>query len=145
MSTSRKGSKKPKGYIVSNPEYSGINHNLQILRVCITKLETKIDFGYQATDYFTNGGWIKISRHTFIRPKDSRRKYILDNAAYIPYGPEKLHFNSTIEWRYFSLYFPPLPLDVTAIDFIEKDPGTPNDFNFFDIRLDDERKKSLLF
>jgi hypothetical protein len=148
------------GYIISNPHHTGINSNLQLLRITVTNIETKVDFGYQATNFFINGGWIKISPHTFIRANGSDRKLILTNATNIPYGPEKLHFNSSIEWRYFSLYFPSL-LDeprnkkailynedapiIKSIDLIENENGTENDFNFYGIRLDDESKKSMIY
>jgi hypothetical protein len=151
------------GFIISNPTHKpfrNANNNLQLLRITITKNETKVDFGYQATSYYTNGGWIKISPKTFIRPKGSSQKLVLTNATNIPYGPEKLHFNSSIEWRYFSLHFPSLldlkdskksmmfestSLAVDAIDLIEAENGTENDFNFYDIQLNDETKKSMIY
>lgn len=146
---------KNTGYIISNPLYKGENANIQLLRITVTNNETKVDFGYQATSYYINGGWIKISPKTFIRPKGSQMKYILTNATNIPYGPEKLHFNSSIEWRYFSLHFPPLPehldldtaepVTLKVIDLIENDKGTENDFNFYGIRLDEEEKKSKIY
>jgi hypothetical protein len=116
-----------------------------LLRITITELETKVDFGYQATDEFYGGGWIKISPKTFIRPNGGKLNLILTNATNIPYGPEKLHFNSTIEWRYFSLIFPPINPETKFFDLIEKENGTDNDFNFYGIRLDDEKKKSLVY
>jgi hypothetical protein len=136
---------KNTGYIISNPEHSKVNHNIQLLRITVTNTETKFDFGYQTTSYYVKGGWIKISPQTFIRPKGSNKTFILTNATNIPYGPEKLHFNSSIEWRYFSLHFPKLPEGIEVIDLIEKDPGTSDDFNFFGIKLNDLVKKSLIF
>ena len=149
------------GYIISNPEYSHVNDNLQLLRITVTNLETKVDFGYQATSYYTNGGWIKISPKTFIRPKGTNKKLILTNATNIPYGPEKLHFNSSIEWRYFSLHFPSILEDsnnnkalmfdttelrtIDSIDLIENEKGNASDFNFYGIKLNEEKKKSLIF
>ena len=65
---------KNAGYIISNPEHSTANDNLQLLRITVTNLETKVDFGYQATSYYNNGGWIKISPKTFIRPKGTNKK-----------------------------------------------------------------------
>jgi hypothetical protein len=134
-----------KGFIVSDPLHNGKDSNLQLLRITITELETKVDFGYQATDEFYGGGWIKISPKTFIRPNGGIQNLILTNATNIPYGPEKLHFNSTIEWRYFSLIFPPINPETKFFDLIEKENGTDNDFNFYGIRLDDEKKKSTVY
>jgi hypothetical protein len=147
------------GYIISNPEHISKKDNLQLLRITVTHLETKVDFGYQATSYYTNGGWIKISPKTFIRPKGTNKKLILTNATNIPYGPEKLHFNSSMEWRYFSLHFPSIledsnnkkifeinhtePITMESIDLIENDGNTA--FNFYDIKLDNESKKSLIY
>ena len=151
------------GFIISNPTHKpfrNANNNLQLLRITVTKNETKVDFGYQATSYYTNGGWIKISPKTFIRPKGSTKKLVLTNATNIPYGPEKLHFNSSIEWRYFSLHFASLldlrdskksmmfessSLFVDAFDLIEAENGTENDFNFYDIQLNDETNKSMIY
>lgn len=135
---------KNTGYIISNPEHSRINNNIQLLRITVTNLETKVDFGYQATSYYIKGGWIKISPKTYISPKGSNKKFILTNATNIPYGPEKLHFNSSIEWRYFSLHFPPLPV-VDTFDLIENEKGDETDFNFYGIRLNDETKKSKIY
>ena len=59
--------------------------------------------------------------------------------------PEKLHFNSSIEWRYFSLYFPPIPEGVKFIDLIEKELGDKTEFNFFRIKLDDNAKKVEIY
>lgn len=133
------------GYIISNPQHSGESGNLQLLRITVTNIEIKVDFGYQATSHYEKGGWIKISPQTFIRPKGTNKKFILTNATNIPYGPEKLHFNSTIEWRYFSLYFPPLPEDVSFFDLIEKEHGTDNDFNFYGIKLNDKERMSMIY
>ncbi len=151
---------KTTGYIISNPIHKGINNNLQLLRITVTNLETKVDFGYQATSYYKKGGWIKISPKTFIRVNGTKNKLILTNATNIPYGPEKLHFNSTIEWRYFSLYFPSIleepdnkkslmsigePKRIETIDLIEQEDGTENDFNFYGIRLNDETNKTWIY
>jgi hypothetical protein len=34
---------------------------------------------------------------------------------------------------------------IKSIDLIENENGTENDFNFYDIRLDDESKKSMIY
>jgi len=136
---------KSTGYIISNPEHARVNDNVQLLRITITNVETKIDFGYQATDEYFKGGWIKISPHTFIRESGSKTNFILTNASNIPYGPEKLHFNSSIEWRYFSLYFPPISEGAKLIDLIETEPGDKTDFNFFRIKLNDNAKKIEIY
>jgi hypothetical protein len=128
------------GYIISNPEIGNSNENVQLLRIIVTKVETKIDFGYQATDFYDDGGWIKINPLTFIRPSGTNKKFILTNAYNIPYGPEVLQMNSTIGWRYFSLTFPPIAEGIDLIDLIEEEFGDKNDFNFFRIKLNEKSK-----
>lgn len=156
-----KAAAKNVGYIISNPSHSRIYDNIQLLRITISEEETKIDFGYQATSHYIKGGWIKINPYTFIQPTGSNKKLFLTNATNIPYGPEKLHFNSSIEWRYFSLYFPSL-LDapkskksslqditpsksINSFDLIENEKGDETDFNFYTIRLDEEKKKFNIY
>lgn len=151
----------PGGFIISNPAHARQTDNVQLLRITVTALETKFDFGYQATSYYINGGWIKISPKTFIRLQGSNKKLLLTNATNIPYGPEKLHFNSSIEWRYFSLHFPSIlsdlekasgvakqslaPSTYPSIDLIEQENGSDTDFNFLGIRLDEEGKRVGLY
>ena len=148
-------------FLIADPSCRRPNRSVQLLRIVFTETETKFDFGYQAKDYYVNGGWIKISPETFIRFKGSSKKLILNNATNIPYGPEKLHFNSSIEWRYFSLHFPSLlkqiQYNITSkdsafssnlifeLDLIENENGTSDDFNFYGIRLDESEKQFLLF
>ncbi len=136
---------KRKGYIINHPQKNGPEDNLQLLRITITSSETKVDFGYQATDYYHNGGWIKISPDTFIRPSGTKKKFILKDAKNIPYGPEKLHFNSTMEWRYFSLIFPALPDGTEYFDLIEKEHGDATDFNLYQIDISEKAKKLDLY
>lgn len=149
------------GFIISNPEYSNVKDNLQLLRIIVTNLETKFDFGYKTNSFYKNGGWIKINPKTFIKLNGTNKKLILTNATNIPYGPEKLHFNTNIEWHYFSLHFPSIledlsnkksfPFDsavskqIDTIDLIENEKGDATDFNFYRIKLDDESKKSLIY
>jgi hypothetical protein len=133
--------------IISNPKYKNFDPHIQLMRITLTNLESKFDFGYRADDYYSRGGWIKISPDTFIRAIDHEKKYKLINATNIPYGPERYHFNSTIEWRYFSLFFPPLPDEITEIDLIENElrKEDSTEFNFFNIRLNDVKNQELIF
>ena len=137
---------RTKEIIISNPSHKRVNPHIHLMRITLTNKDTKVDFGYKAAEYYIRGGWIKISPDTFIRPKDTQQKLILTNASNIPYGPEKLHFNSTIEWRYFSLYFPPIPDGVEMIDLIEKETKgiDPTQSNFYDIRLNEIEKQERL-
>jgi len=154
---SKKVVQEKMGFVISNPSYKNMESTVQLLRITISEDETKIDFGYQANEY-KDGGWIDIDKNTFIRAKKMKEtllnkarsereptKYTLLKATNIPYGPEKHHFNSKLEWRYFSLYFPKLPDSTLTFDLIEKEFGNKDDFNFFDIRLDEEDRKSRIY
>lgn len=121
--------------IYHEPKYKTEIKNLQLLRVTLTKKHSKFDFGYQATEYYNKGGWVKIGKDTQIKVKGSSKKYILIKADNIPIGPEKHHFETTKDWLYFSLYFPSLPLKSCIIDLIENEPLQTSDFNFWDIEL----------
>ena len=151
------------GYIISEPKFKGSDSSqrsktLQLLRVTVSNVETKFDFGYQSGIDFDFGEWIKINPKTFIRPhpkptdmkvnltnEKSIQTFLLTNATNIPYGPEKYHFHSKIEWRYFSLHFPPLPEGVELIDLIEQENGNSNDFNFYGIKLDDKSRREMIY
>jgi hypothetical protein len=131
--------------IISNPDYESNGCKVKLLRVVLTEHESKFDFGYQTSAYYISGGWITISPKTFIRESGSKEKIKLQKATNIPFGPEKHYFKSTIDWSYFSLYFPPLPQEISEIDLIEAEPGTKDDFNFFNIKLKDHQKSALIF
>jgi hypothetical protein len=134
------------GFIISNPDFESIRKykhlNLELLRVTVTNAETKIDFGYQAGVEYDFGEWIKINPKTFIRTYNSDKSkaefigtFFLNNATNIPYGPEKYHFSSRNEGRFFSLHFDPIPIDTIMIDLIEEIDGKITDFNFYKIHL----------
>lgn len=119
------------------------DEHLQLLRIHCNEKYTKIDLGYTATDYFISGGWINIDPETFIELKETGERLQMTRAENIPIAPEQLHFASTKEWRYFSLYFPPVPKEKCTIDLIEIENATENNFNFYGIRLDPEKAQEL--
>lgn len=126
---------KSKSIIFSNPKHEGRKDNLQLLRVISTSEFLKVDFGYTTTDYYTRGGWVKISANTFVRDAKTKKKYQFQKSTDIPVAPEQLHFKTTKDWLYFTLFFEPIPQTVKSFDLIESEPGTPNDFNFYNIKL----------
>jgi len=81
--------------------------------------------------YFRSHNWIRIDKGTYIRESGSGEKLmitgsqgiILDKETYMPES-------GTIS---FKLFFPPLPPDVTKIDFIESD--CPDCFKIWGIQL----------
>ena len=109
--------------------------NPKLLRINLFSEYTKIDFGYITTDKYDNGGWIKISPDTFIENINTKVRYKLTNAEGITISPAKLNFESTKDWRYFSLFFPPIPQKDCSINIIEKENGNKNDFNYYDVSL----------
>ena len=112
-----------------------VKSNPEILRVILSDQYTRIDFGYVAPWIYVRGGWIRIAPHTFIKVNGSSKSYKLIEAKNIPLAPEQFEFESTEDWRVFSLYFEPIPLNDCQIDIIEEETPTQNDFNYYNIML----------
>ncbi len=117
------------------PAHSGICENLQLLRVISSSEYLMIDFGYYAPLYYDRGGWIHISKDTFVRDNKTQKKFKLIHAENIPIAPTNHHFKTTNDWIHFSLSFEPIPDSVKLFDMIEALPGDKTDFNYFDIKL----------
>ena len=115
-----------KGHSKSNPD---------LLRIILNPEYTKIDFGYTAKEIYDSGGWIRIEKETFIEIKENGKRYFLTHSDGIPINPEHHYFESKKEWRYFSLFFPAIPLTNCTINIIEIENGSKNDFNYYDIGL----------
>ncbi len=124
-----------KKYILHPKAIKNHQGNPDLLRIHLTSEHTKVDFGYVAKDIYINGGWIRIEPETFIENKITKQRYTLINAENIPLAPIHHYFESTKDWRYFSLYFPPLPQKDCVINIIEVENGTPNDFNYYNIEI----------
>jgi hypothetical protein len=138
--------KKKNTYSVlfNQPKYKAAKGRPQLLRITINHTQTKVDFGHQTTDYYKKGGWVRIDENTFIRNKDTGEKLTITRAENIPISPARHDFDTTKDWLYFSLYFPPLPEKTVAIDLIEKENGDPTDFNYYDIQLSKTEAIELL-
>ncbi len=121
--------------VFHSPKHEGEKRNPEILRITLNAEFTKVDFGYQATSYYIKGGWIRIDRNTFIEVLKTLTRYKLVRAENIPIAPEQLHFESTRDWRYFSLYFEPIPMDASVINIIEDEFGNQDDFNYYKVKL----------
>lgn len=115
-----------KGHAKSNPD---------LLRIILSPDYTKIDFGYTAKEMYIKGGWIRMEKDTFIEIKETAARYVLTQAVGIPINPEHHYFDSTKEWRYFSLYFPAIPQTNCTINIIEIENGSRNDFNYYEIEI----------
>lgn len=115
-----------------------------LLRICLFAEYTKIDFGYTTTDIYDNGGWIKIASDTFIEIIETGKRYTLQLAENIPIAPVQHYFESQKDWRYYSLFFPPIPQQKCSLNIIEDENGTPNDFNYYGIKLSMEEGMEIL-
>jgi hypothetical protein len=124
-----------KGHSKSNPD---------LLRIILHPEYTKIDFGYTAKEMYDSGGWIRIEKETFIEIKENGKRYFLTHSEGIPINPEHHYFESKKEWRYFSLFFPAIPLTNCTINIIEIENGSINDFNYYDIELKMENGVEVL-
>ena len=122
-------------YLVNADPGDQRKNNPKILRVIVSSDCTQIDFGYVAPWIYERGGWIHIAPATYIQVKGSKKKYALTEAKNIPLAPQKLEFESTEDWRVFSLIFEPIPLKNCIIDMIEAENPTEDDFNFYNIKL----------
>jgi hypothetical protein len=128
--------KHPKKKYIFHPKVMKNHHgNPDLLRIHLTPEYTKVDFGYVAKDIYINGGWIRIAPETFIENEINKQRYTLVNAENIPIAPIHHYFETTKDWRYFSLIFPPIPQNDSVLNIIEVENGTPNDFNYYNIEL----------
>ena len=120
-----------------------IKSNPEILRIILTEQYTRIDFGYVAPWIYVRGGWIRIAPHTYINVHGSSKAYKLIEAKNIPLAPDQFEFESTEDWRVFSLFFEPIPHKDCLIDIIEEDKPTKNDFNFYNILVKIDKNKEV--
>lgn len=109
--------------------------NPDLLRMISSPKYTKIDFGYTAKSIYESGGWIRIEKTTFIEIIETKERLTMTQAVGIPIRPEHHYFESKKDWRYFSLYFPPISQKDCTLNIIEIEKGTKNDFNYYDISL----------
>ena len=78
-----------------------------------------------------HGGWYHINKDSYISDPKTGKKYALKTTENCAITPEKtmIDYGQTKE---FTLYFEPIPADVTLIDIIE--PGDSN-WKFYGIEL----------
>lgn len=122
-------------YLLNQPKYEASVGRPQLLRIEFNPEYTKIDFGYQTTDYYVKGGWVKIAPITYIKVNTNQERLTLTNSINIPIAPEKHDFETKKDWLYFSLIFPPIKIEDCLMDMIEADKGEPTDFNYYNIEI----------
>jgi hypothetical protein len=106
-----------------------------LLRMLVTPEFTKVDFGYTTTNKYIRGGWIKMAKETFIENVATKKRYKMIKASGITIAPQKHNFQSNKDWQYYSLFFEPIEQKDGVINLIEKEKGTKNDFNYYNIKL----------
>jgi hypothetical protein len=109
--------------------------NLQLLRVMINQRTTRLDFGYQTTDYYIRGGWINIYPETHLVTSASSRKMRMQDQQGIVTAPDRFHFKSRADWQFFSLFFAPLPIQDQTISLVESEDPDFTNFNIGNIEL----------
>lgn len=124
-----------KAYVINITKEPAGTKNPQLLRIIMDEEYTRLDFGYQTVKIYKRGGWVKISKDTFLRSTSSNRKFRLIQAKNIPISPQKHHFQSKKDWLFFSLYFEPIPFNDSVFDMIEDENGDGSEFNYFGIEI----------
>ncbi|MBI3500979.1 MAG: hypothetical protein HY063_04225 [Bacteroidetes bacterium] len=111
----------------------------KILRLELDDDLTRIDFVYNNGRY----GWAQIAADSFIRPVGTETCLPLVRAVGIPLAPQKYYFTKPNQNIYYTLYFPPLPREVRAIDIIEKEIPNSNFFNFYGVSVEKIKKEVI--
>jgi hypothetical protein len=117
--------------------------NIQVLRLELDEKFTRIDFAYLSGTKYINGGWVQIHDTCFIKPVNSDIKLSLIKAVNIPLAPKKHFFKTTKDCLYYTLYFPPLPINTKAIDIIEMETNDSNYFNFYGVSVERIKKEVI--
>jgi hypothetical protein len=145
MKTTLTPTEKEKTIITYNPSVlKKDSADVEILRIEFEDDFTRIDFLYRASSYYVNGGWIQISKQTYIRAVGSELKLSLIKAVNIPIAPHKHYFKSSCDMLAYTLYFPKVPKDCESIDIIEGDSGTNKWFNFYGVSMNKVRNEVLI-
>ena len=121
-------------FLLNEPVYDKTG-SPKLLRIEFNPKFTKVDFGYQATSYYVKGGWVRMSADTFIRNNETGERFTLTNAINIPIAPQQHHFDTSKDWLYYSLIFPPIDIKNGTIDLLEEEFGESTDFNYYNIQI----------
>jgi hypothetical protein len=93
---------------------------------------------------FDKGGWIHIAPYTFLEVQSTNERFKLTEAINIPIAPERHDFESTEDWRVFSLYFEPIPVVDCSINIIEEENPNDDDFNYYDIKFENVKEVEMI-
>jgi hypothetical protein len=117
---------------------------LTIHRIIADEHVTRIDFIHYAPAMYENGGWVQMHRECFIRSCGSAEKLTLVQAVNIPYAPTKHYYRSNKDFLCYTLYFPALPKNTTAIDIIESEAIGLDAFNFYGVSIEQALSQRLV-
>ncbi len=109
--------------------------NPKLVRIELYPEYTKVDFGYIANDLYYRGGWIRMNSGSFIEIVETGERFDFQLAENIPIAPEYHYFESQKDWKYYSLYFSPIPQKDCTLNIIEAEQGDFNDFNCYGVEL----------
>ena len=127
---------KEKELLVFNPIVTYSESDLiEVMRISEEDDLTRIDFLYEAPNYYKKGGWVSMEASCFIRPAGSTKKLPLVKACNIALAPSKHYFKKCGELLAYTLYFPKLPEGVEVIDIIEHEGTCGNWFNFYGVEM----------
>jgi hypothetical protein len=118
--------------------------NPVILRAILSTEYTRIDFGYSAPWMYDKGGWIHIAPYTFLEVQSTNERFKLTGAINIPIAPERHDFESTEDWRVFSLYFEPIPVVDCSINIFEEENPNDDDFNYYEIKFENVKEVEMI-
>ncbi len=107
----------------------------EILRVVSESGVTRIDFIVRACKKYVNGGWVSMLADAYISPVGSNERLRLIKAVNIPLSPSVHHFRNLKGMLCYTLLFPPVSRDVTAINIIEAEGPGGNWFNFYNVSM----------
>ena len=123
-------SKEDDKTIIKNPEVIENNdENCKIKTITLTKEYTAIEMtcnNKMANGYYE---WCNVNRYAYIKANGTY--YKMTRTEGIEISPDKTYFPYNGAEITFTLYFLPIPEDVTLIDFIESDSG----WKFYGIEL----------
>jgi hypothetical protein len=136
--------KKKSRYLATHHIGEQRKQNPVILRIILSEEHTQIDFGYAAPIIYVKGGWIRISPDTYLQVEGSAIRYRLQEVKNIVLAPDQMEFLSTQDWCVFTLFFDPIPIVDCVISMIEAENPTPDDFNYYGIKLSRVKEMELM-
>lgn len=118
-----------------NIRFYAPNTKCSINKIEMNDKSSIVYFTHHADPLYKSGGWVRIHPEIFIRPSFSDSEWSVKNIIGIPIFPQQHNYKTADESLNFKLVFPPIPIQITSIDLIEKEPSDDTWFNFYGIQL----------